>query len=117
LRAGSAAHPLRVLDRCRIRWGRVLEVDGDEVIVRTRPLAFDGARLGLGPAGPERARQGRDGVALIELQAGDDVALHWDWVCERLDRRRLQWLRRDTSQQLAAVNRDFASSGPTRLLA
>jgi hypothetical protein len=64
----------------------------------------------------EHARRGRDGVALVDVHEGDHVALHWDWVCERLDRRRLAHLRRDTSGQLEAVNRDLAASGPARLL-
>ena len=73
-------------------------------------LAWDGARLGLSEPVTERARQGRDGLTLVSLRPGDDVALHWDWVCERLDGRRLAHLRRDTAGQLAAVNRDLAVS-------
>ena len=30
--------PLEVLDRCRIRWGEVVSVEQDTVIVRSRPL-------------------------------------------------------------------------------
>ncbi|HEX6418986.1 MAG TPA: DUF6390 family protein [Acidimicrobiales bacterium] len=116
LRSGSVDHPLRVLDRCRIRWGRVAAVAGDEVAVSARPLTWDGARLGLGDPVTERVRRGRDGVALVDVRPGDHVALHWDWVCERLDRPRLAHLRRDTRAQLAAVNRDVAASGPARLL-
>jgi hypothetical protein len=116
LRSGSVDHPLHVLDRCRIRWGRVLAVEADEVTVRTRRLTWDGARLALGGAVTEQASRGRDGVALVDVREGDDVALHWDWVCERLDQGRLTHLRRDTAVQLAAVNRDLAVSGPTRLL-
>ena len=116
LRTGSVEHPLHVLDRCRIRWGRVLGVEADEVTVRTRRLAWDGARLGLDDPETERARRGRDGVNLVDVRPGDDVALHWDWVCERLDDRRAAHLRRDTLRQLAAVNHDRTVSGPARLL-
>ena len=116
LRSGSVEHPLHVLDRCRIRWGRVVEVRADEVTVQTTLLTWDGSRLALGEPELEQARRGHDGVALVDVQVGDDVALHWDWVCERLDRRRLASLRRDTSHQLAAVNRDLAVSGPAKLL-
>jgi hypothetical protein len=38
------------------------------------------------------------------LRPGDWCALHWDWVCERLDRRRLTALRRYTGQQHAVVD-------------
>lgn len=116
LRTGSVEHPLHVLDRCRIRWGRVLDVRADEVTVQTNPLTWDGTRLELGDPVLEQARRGRDGMTLVDLHPGDDVALHWDWVCERLDRSRLASLRRDTIRQLAAVNRDVTVSGPARLL-
>jgi hypothetical protein len=116
LRSGSVDQPLRVLDRCRIRWGRVLHVVGTEAIVATRPLTWDGVSLGLGRARPEAVHLGRDGTNLVWVSPGDAVALHWDWVCERLDRDRLARLRADTSRQLAMVNRDPAASGPSRLL-
>jgi hypothetical protein len=116
LRTGSVEHPLHVLDRCRIRWGRVIEVAGEEVTVSTRPLSWDGSRLGLGEAVPERVRRGLDGVTLADLHPGDDVALHWDWVCERLDPHRVANLRRDTLHQLAAVNGDLTVSGAAQLL-
>jgi len=116
LRSGSVEHPLHVLDRCRIRWGRVVEVRADEVTVQTQLLTWDGSRLALGEPVLEDARRGHDGLALVDLQAGDNAALHWDWVCEPLDRHRLASLRRDTIHQLAAVNRDLTLSGPAKLL-
>ena len=36
LRAGMEGPPLEILDRCRIRWGRVEAVHGDLVTVRSR---------------------------------------------------------------------------------
>ncbi len=63
LRAGMDGPPLEVLDRCRIRWGRVEAVTGDLVTVRSRRLCFDGSRLTLGPEQAEEARCGFDGQA------------------------------------------------------
>jgi len=116
LRSGSVDEPLRVLDRCRIRWGRVLEVDGAEATVASRPLTWNGVALGLGAPEPEVVHLGRDGTKLLDLRPGEAVALHWDWACERLDAPRLAHLRADTAHQLAAVNRVPASSGPAHLL-
>jgi len=48
LRAGVTAEPLRVLDACRIRWGRVIDLAGAVATVRSQPLRWDGAALGLG---------------------------------------------------------------------
>lgn len=105
LREGRVEEPLHVLDRCRVRWGQVVEVRGAEAVVRSRPLRWDGRRLGLGDAREERALLRLDGRGLVGgVQAGDWCSLHWDWVCERLDRRGLAALRRYTLRQLTVAN-------------
>ena len=44
MREGRIDEPLRVLDRCRIRWGKVQSVDGEAVTVLSRHLVWvDGA--------------------------------------------------------------------------
>lgn len=112
LRAGMEEEPLRVLDRCRIRWGRVEAVIGDLVTVRTRVLAFDGSRLILGPEEMEVARHSLHGNGLAPVvSVGDAVSLHWDWVCDRLTPVGLTSLRRCTATNLAAVNA-LPTSGP-----
>ncbi len=83
-RGDTARH---VLDRCRIRTGVVRAVLDDHVDVTARPLIFDGARLGFGAPQLESAQWSDGGRALAGpggLVPGDQVALHWNWVCERL---------------------------------
>ena len=105
LRSGTEGPALAVLDRCRIRWGRVVTVEGDTVVVRNRTLEFRGDRLVLGAARTERVRRAVDGVGILgDLRAGEVVSLHWDWVCERLSPGRLAALRRANARNLAAVN-------------
>jgi uncharacterized protein DUF6390 len=105
LRAGIDGPPLEVLDRCRIRWGRIDSVMGDLVGVRSRTLSFDGSRLALGPERLEQARRSVDGLGFVyDLRPGHTVSLHWDWVCDRLSPGALAWLRRCTRRNLAAVN-------------
>lgn len=105
LRTGAVDQALHVLDRCRIRWGRVLERDGTRAVVLSRPLTWDGRRLELGAPRAETVTVARDGYQLAaRAAAGDWCALHWDWVCEPLDRRSLTALRRHTRAQLDAVN-------------
>ena len=105
LRAGMEGPPLTVLDRCRIRWGRVETVSGDLVTVRNRVLAFAGSRLVLGSEQIEVVRQSLDGVGLApQLDVGDTVSLHWDWVCDRLSPAKLARLQRCTAVNLDAVN-------------
>ncbi|MDE3085207.1 MAG: hypothetical protein KGJ77_00445 [Acidobacteriota bacterium] len=105
LRAGMEGAPLEVLDRCRIRWGRVEEVAGDWVTVSSRPLVFEGSRLRLGPPRPEPARCRIDDASLVgPLETGEIVSLHWDWVCDRLTDASQRWLRYCTRRNLGAVN-------------
>jgi hypothetical protein len=117
LRGGAVDQPLHVLDRCRIRWGRVIDIAGEQVLVRSRPLTWDGTCLGLGPTRVEPAVITHDGLGFVQsLRPGDWVALHWDWICERLDRRQLASLRRVTDEQLAVVNA-AAFPAPAHVLA
>jgi hypothetical protein len=74
----KAPHALTVLDRCRIRWGKVVAVQGDQVVVESRPLTWDSDMLSLGPAGTETVVQSVDGVGMVGAVApGDWVSLHW----------------------------------------
>ncbi len=105
LRAGGHGAPLEILDRCRVRWGRVEAVAGDLVTVRNRRLRFDGSRLTLGHEQVEQARRGISGRAMVsDLEPGDTVSLHWDWVCDRLSPASCYWLRYCTMRNLEAVN-------------
>lgn len=111
LRSGDAGEPLRVLDRCRIRWGRVVATDGDRATVESRPLTWDGNRLALGTPTTEHVVQARDGAGFVDdLRPDDWVALHWDWVCDRLDRVRLGNLRRYSLGGLDLVNQAGVAS-------
>ena len=117
LREGRTVEPLHVLDRCRVRWGRVVAVEGTGAVVRSRPLTWDGRRLALGEARDENVVLRLDGLALVDdLRPGDWCALHWDWVCERLSPRQLVSLRRYSSRQLDLVNA-AARPGPQAVLA
>jgi hypothetical protein len=111
LRAGARdGRPLEVLDRCRIRWGRVERAVGDLVEVRSQPLTWDGRELRLGPARLEAATGRTGGRSLAgAVCQGDWVALHWDWVCDRLTPGQLASLRARTAQHLRLANRPAAA--------
>jgi hypothetical protein len=112
LRAGREGPPLEILDRCRIRWGRVETLIGDLVTVRSRRLNFVGSRLVLGDELVEQVRRGIGGVTFnVDLKPGDVVSLHWDWLCDRLSPRAYEWLRYCTLRNLVAVNSQ-AQPGP-----
>ena len=109
--------PLEILDRCRIRWGTVITSDGDTAVVRSRPLTFDGRRLQLGAAEVETVNQAVGGEGFIDpLVPGERVALHWDWVCDRVTERQLRNLRAVTIHQLELTNDRLAHPGPQAVI-
>lgn len=106
---GRGDPPLTVLDRCRIRWGQVVTIDGDQLHARCRPLTWDGHALGLGAERIETARWAHDGRSLLGQPAvGDHISLHWDWACERLGPPALHQLQARTAHQLDITNRALA---------
>jgi hypothetical protein len=104
------AHALHVLDNCRIRWGQVVDTDGDHVVVSSQRLRWDGRALHLAEPEPERVRRAIDGIGFVASPVeGDWLALHWDSVCERLCEENLHRLRECTGWQLAVTNERLAS--------
>lgn len=105
LRLGREVEAMRVLDGCRIRHGRVLSVTGDRAIVRQRALAWDGEHLGLGDQVEVTAIAAERGRGFVAgLRPGDRVALHWDWICDRLTDGQAAALDRYTRWALNAAN-------------
>ncbi len=106
---------IRVLDGCRIRWGRVLEVNGDTLTAESQPLTWDGARLGYGPTVTETVRRAIGGRGLAAaVEVGDRVALHWDWVCDRISDDQQQQLAVYSARHLVLVNEILARRGVGR---
>lgn len=113
----KAGHALTVLDRCRIRWGQVEALHGDQAVVRSRPLAFDGRHLALGEPTTESAARSVDGNGYLrDLSVGDWVSLHWDWVCDVLTRPQLNALHHYTLRQLAITNHRVENNAAARAL-
>lgn len=102
---GDPATPLRVLQSCRIRWGAVQCVNGDEVELLSAPLVYDGRSLALATPEKQVVRWRKGDSALTAAPAvGDLVAAHWNWVCGRLDAADVAALERATVQTLHLVN-------------
>lgn len=110
LRSGQIEEPLRILDRCRIRWGQVQRVDRQTAEVQSLILKWRGGRLEYGPPRLETVTHSHDGKSLSEIKSGDWVAMHWDWVCGRLDRVRLESLKRYSRLNMEVVNRTSTAS-------
>jgi hypothetical protein len=117
LNGDRSDQPLHVLQQCRIRWGRVLEVTGDQAVVLSRPLTWNGSSLALGANRPETVTRGLGGQGLAaEVAVGDWVAMHWGWICDRLTARQLTALRRYSQLQLDVTNRRVSRPAATAVL-
>ena len=104
MRGGRPDPIVETMDACRIRWGRVLEVIGDRLVVKARLLELLDGRLKLGPARAEEAAGWLGGTALVP---GDWVSLHWSWVCDRLSSSQVARLAAWTDLALASANRSL----------
>jgi hypothetical protein len=105
MRTGATDNAVKVMDSCRIRWGRVLERDGDYLSVSAVPLELADGKLRLAPPRVERIRGWQDGASFLNgVAAGDVVSIHWDWACDTLDARRLAALQSWTARELEIAN-------------
>ncbi|MEO6886928.1 MAG: DUF6390 family protein [Jatrophihabitantaceae bacterium] len=112
LTGSQPEQPLHVLDNCRIRYGQVVAVVGEQVVLRSQHLTWDGCQLGLGPAAQEQLTYLIGGESFVGNPVpGDWLAVHWDLVCERLTETQLRYLRRNTGWQLRATNARLARQG------
>ncbi|WP_254902394.1 DUF6390 family protein [Mycobacterium simiae] len=106
---GADQHPLDVLDNCRIAWGTVVSRTGDTVELRCRRLVCDGDGLALGEPAVRTLDVWADGhSALPEVAVGDEVAVHWDRLCGRLDAEQARRLADSTHRQLRVTSRRLA---------
>lgn len=105
MRSGQVDRVLELMDKCRIRWGRVRQRDGDVLLVDAVPLKLVEGRLVLGSAQVERITGWRDGHGFLgEVERGDVVSMHWDWACDVLSPGQLQQLVAWTRREIAVAN-------------
>lgn len=101
----EVAHTVQTMDQCRISWGLVNAVLGEELAVLRRPLVLRGDDLGLGDPEFHMVRWRFGGKAFVNVQPGDVVSIHWGCACDRLTPEQLARLKGETGFHLALVNR------------
>ena len=105
----SAEQPLSVLDNCRITWGTVRSHHGDGVEVMCQRLAWDGQALTLSEPSARVLDVWADGYSAVpDVAVGDEIAIHWDRLCGRLQPDQIQALADSTSRQLDVTNQRLA---------
>ena len=104
-RVGEVEHSLETMDQCRISAGKVLAVEGPELVVDRQPLILQDGKLALGLGQRERVVRQVDARGFADAaRVGDWVALHWGWVCEVLTPRQVANLAHYTRYHLALAN-------------
>jgi hypothetical protein len=105
IRSGLVDPGLEVLDRCRIRQGRVIDAVDDTAIVVSDRLQWNGHSVEVGPPVTET-------VSILggeRLEPGALVSLHWSWVCERISARQAAWLGASQAHHLRLANQSGAA--------
>ena len=101
----DAATALRVLQDCRIRWGTVESVAGEQAVITSQPLQLDDGRITLGPPRTEQVRWKKGDVSLAPTPVpGTIVSAHWDWICGTLTEDETSALASATQATLDLVN-------------
>ncbi|WP_278315220.1 DUF6390 family protein [Lolliginicoccus levis] len=101
---GHGPAALDILQKCRIRWGTVTAVNDTTATVTTQPLTYNG-QLALGDPTEETATWRSPGTSLAPRpHPGEQVALHWDWICSPLNATQLDALQHYTDVSLGIAN-------------
>jgi hypothetical protein len=106
LRGEAVKNVLATIDSCRIRWGRVEAIVGDQLIVSAASLELVDGRLRLAAPQAEMVSRWLDGTGFVDdVEPGETVAIHWSWACDRLTPRQLHNLVAWTRLALRVTNR------------
>jgi len=106
LRDARAEVALDRMDQCRISWGRVLFAEGAEVVVERPPLVLQSGKIAIGTHATVRVLRHIDGRGYLDdFKPGETVSIHWNWACDRIDRRALGQLVRSTRRAIEHTNR------------
>jgi len=109
MRGGEGDLPmLETMDACRIRWGTLESITGDQLVVRAPRLELADGKLRIGPPQLDTVTGWWDADGpLGGAQIGDPISIHWGWACDRLSPRQLRRLTRWTESAIAMANRSF----------
>lgn len=102
---GRLSPSIRLLDKCRIGWGKVERVGKKNAIVSSSPLLFRKGLYFLGRARKEEVSLMYRGRQLVNPKKGDIVTFHWGIVVDILTEEQRDNLRAYTLRSIKGVNR------------
>ena len=92
------------MDNCRISWGKVAEVHGNDLIVKTQSLKHESGKFFLGEEETKTAVYLKG--MLPKIRKNDMIALHWGFACCVLDEGQLGNLKKYSKKIIDIVNCD-----------
>jgi hypothetical protein len=96
---------LETMDSCRIRWGTLVAIEGDKLVVSASHLEIRNGVLHIGEPQLETVTGWSDeNGPMGGAMEGDQVSLHWGWACDRLTSRQQQRLQAWTLAALRIAN-------------
>lgn len=96
---------LDLMDSCRISWGTVSAIEGDQLVVERPLLALLGGKLALTEPKSARVTRQQSGQGFVGgARVGDTVSIHWNWACDVLSASALERLQRATRRCLEFSN-------------
>lgn len=105
MKGGVVDHLFETMEQCRIRWGRVREVLGPDLLVDIRPLRYADGKLTLAAPALERVRRQFEGKGFTDDAAvGDWVSVHWGWACDLLSPIQVMRLATYTTRHITLCN-------------
>ncbi len=100
-----AAIVVETMDSCRVSWGKVIAVDGPELIVERPKLVLIGGKFVLTEPEVVRVTRQISGIGFADqAEPGMYVSIHWDWACEVLPAAKRQRLMAATRQYILLAN-------------
>lgn len=105
MREGAVKHVVETMEQCRIRWGKVRDVMGSELLVEVQPLRLTDGALHLDEPHVETVRRSVDGLGFVDsAEVGQWVSIHWGWACDSLTERQKSNLERQTRWHIRLCN-------------
>lgn len=105
MRNEKAHIALETMDSCRISWGKVAAIEGDELLVERPALVLAAGKLALSePRATRVTRQIGPHGFVDGVQPGGHVSIHWDWACQVLSAPALARVQAATSRYLDLAN-------------
>jgi hypothetical protein len=105
MNGGDVSDALALMQSCRIRWGTVLDVGAERLVVDAPALEMSGGKLRLSEPRVGTVSRWLDAPSdRADIRVGDVVSLHWDWACEVLVPARARALMSRTRAQMRITN-------------